>query len=120
MADQEQAEPLGWAIVELMGHRVVAGFVSEVTRFGAALMRVDVPGRETETAISQLYGGAAIYCVTPTTEETVRRKLQQTYELPEMVRLALPAPEASPPEPYPYEVADAPCGDGPGEEELPF
>lgn len=95
MAEQEQIEPIGWAIVELMGHRVIAGFVSEVTRFGAALMRVDVPGREAETAISQLYGGAAIYCVTPTTEETVRRKLQQTYDLPEMVRLALPAPDLS-------------------------
>lgn len=40
MADQE----IGWAILELMGHRRLAGYVSEQEIAGAAFIRVDVPG----------------------------------------------------------------------------
>lgn len=31
----------GWAIVELMGHRRLAGFVREVSMFGASMLRLD-------------------------------------------------------------------------------
>lgn len=34
----------GWAILELMGHRRLAGFISQVEMFGAAMLRIDVPG----------------------------------------------------------------------------
>jgi hypothetical protein len=94
MADQ--IEPIGWAVVELMGHRQVAGHVSEVTRFGITMLRIDVPGLGAETAISQMYGPAAIYCVTPVSEEAVRRHLLSVYSLPDLVRAALPAPEKDP------------------------
>lgn len=33
----------GWAIVELMGHRRLGAFVSEVEIAGAAMLRLDVP-----------------------------------------------------------------------------
>lgn len=39
----------GWAIVELFGHNMIAGLLSE-----------------------QSIGGAAVYAITPTTEEVVR------------------------------------------------
>lgn len=32
-----------WAVLELMGHRRLAGFVREVTIAGAGLLRIDVP-----------------------------------------------------------------------------
>jgi hypothetical protein len=68
---------LGWAIVELMGHRRLVGRCSEVQVAGATLLRVDVPANETlgdpEVSATQLYGGGAIYCITPTTEEAARK-----------------------------------------------
>lgn len=62
----------GWAIVELMGHRRLAGFVSEATMAGAAMLRIDVPGEDGATVATQFYGGSALYCVTPTTEAIAR------------------------------------------------
>lgn len=56
----------GWAIVELMGHRRLAGKVSEATIAGAAMLRLDIP---CEPPVTQYYGGSSIYCLTPTTEE---------------------------------------------------
>lgn len=63
----------GWAILELMGHRRLAGMVREVELFGAKMCRIDVPAAGNSSLATQFYGGAAIYCVTPTSEETARR-----------------------------------------------
>ena len=64
-----------YAIVELMGHRRLAGRISEVERFGAKLLRIDVPqdGSFAEGWITQYYGGGSIYAITPTDEATVLR-----------------------------------------------
>jgi hypothetical protein len=66
----EQAVPAEWAIVELLGHRRLAGRISEETRFGAVLLRLDVPiGEAWQT---QYYSGAALYALTPCDEATAR------------------------------------------------
>jgi len=59
-----------WCIVELMGHRRLAGFVREVSLFGGAMMRLDI--HTGDDIATQYYGAAAVYCVTPTNEETAR------------------------------------------------
>ena len=94
MAEPSVAEETyeGWAIVELMGRRQVAGRIQAVELAGARLLRIDVPGEGDETAVTQLYGGAAIYCVTPCDEATARTALRNRYSLPPAARLALPAP----------------------------
>jgi len=56
-------------IVEIMGHQVIAGKVSEETHFGSPLMRVDVPKTSKRDSFTVYYGGGAIYKITPTTEE---------------------------------------------------
>ena len=66
-----------WAIVELMGHRRRAGRVDEVDRFGAKLLRVDIPCRNAgpdacETFVSEYYGGSAIYAFRPCAEDVAR------------------------------------------------
>lgn len=38
----------GWAILELMGHRRLAGFVKEEEHFGVGLIRIDVLHGESE------------------------------------------------------------------------
>jgi hypothetical protein len=60
-----------WAILELMGHRRLGGYVQEVNLFGVPLLRIDIPGENDKWA-TQLYGAQAIYCLTPATEEAAR------------------------------------------------
>jgi hypothetical protein len=66
----------GWVILELMGHRRLAGYIQEATIAGGSFVRIDVPGEPGPTGqeyiASQFYAPGAIYCITPTTEETAR------------------------------------------------
>lgn len=73
----------GWAILELMGHRKLAGYLSEHEIAGKGFIRIDVP---TEPPATQLYSPAAVYAITPTTEEVARR-----WELPADTRGAVNA-----------------------------
>lgn len=61
----------GWAILELMGHRRLAGLVREQEIAGKGFLRIDVPEGESWAA-SQFYSPDAVYCLTPTTEEIAR------------------------------------------------
>lgn len=66
----------GWAILELMGHRRLGGYVTEVTLAGAGMLRIDIPelvlGETTHAAATQFYPPASLYALTPTTEEIAR------------------------------------------------
>ena len=82
-----------WAILELMGHRRLAGRVSEETIGGAAFIRIDVPDGAT-----QFYAPGAVYCITPTTEALARQFAKgnrpqpvSRYELLAPVRAGHPA-----------------------------
>lgn len=69
----EQSSDAGqWAIVELMGHKVVAGRVRQDTALGPALMRVDVPATSAFPAFTQFFSDNAIYCVTVVSEDVAR------------------------------------------------
>ncbi len=73
--NQRMSEPYeGWAIVELMGHRRLAGRISEQQIAGAAFLRVDTP---TEPAATQFYSAQAVYCITPTTENVATAVARQ-------------------------------------------
>jgi len=93
MADEEKFD--AWAIVELMGHRKLAGKVSEKIIAGQPLLRIDVPKSGEQKAFTTFYGPGSIYSLTPTTEEIARRfaaaRIEapvSVYELPQ-----LPAPD---------------------------
>lgn len=74
MKDATQGDSYeGWTILELMGHRRLAGYVREQTVAGAALIRIDVPGDGDEQVATQFYSPAAVYCMTPTTEDLARK-----------------------------------------------
>lgn len=75
-----------WAVVEIMGHRRHAGRIREEERFGAKMIRIDVPtvtvtrpadGGEPTTSvekwITHWYGGPSIFSITPTDEDSVMR-----------------------------------------------
>lgn len=62
-----------WGIVELMGHKVVAGKVSKSEMLGKPMLRVDVPSTTIYPEFTQFYGDSSIYCVTFVSEEVARR-----------------------------------------------
>jgi len=75
MSEQARVGVNGFALLELMGHRRMWGLVTEVEAFGVKMCRIDVPGPAAgEVKLTQWYGGSAIYCITPTTEEIAREK----------------------------------------------
>jgi hypothetical protein len=63
----------GWCVLELMGHRKLGGLVSEATIGGGSFIRIDVPGAPGRPGATQFYAPAAVYGITPTTEEIARR-----------------------------------------------
>lgn len=92
------SEPLqGWFIVELMGHRRLAGWVTEQTIAGAGFLRVDVPGIGTDDGkvATQFFAPSSVYAMTPTTEAMARRVALDCRVEPvkewELRRPALPA-----------------------------
>ena len=62
-----------WCIVEIFGHQVIAGMVSEQQIGGQAFVRVDVPAIEGRDAYTKLFGAGAIYAITPTDEATCKK-----------------------------------------------
>ena len=62
----------GWAIVELMGHAVLAGYVTQESIAGTAMLRIDVPEVEGQPGFTKYQSGGSIYGITPTTEESAR------------------------------------------------
>lgn len=106
MSDSTQTadEPFAsWAIVEIMGHRKLAGFVTEQLVAGVRQLRIDVPAQEERDhpyyaerlpatpAFTQYYGGQSLFSLTPCTEAAARAALaRMTLDPP--AQLALPAP----------------------------
>jgi hypothetical protein len=84
----------GWYLVELMGHRRLAGQLSERQIAGEGFLRLDVPapGR----TVTQYYRPGVVYALTPITEDTARRMAARSF--PEPVQ--------------PWELEPAKSGDG--------
>lgn len=95
MADEQ---PIAmWGVVELMGHRRLAGRISEEEKFGGKLGRIDVP--KGDTFVSVYFGSASVYCLTIVDEATARADFSNRQ--PEPVQpYALPMPERGGSEPF--------------------
>jgi hypothetical protein len=101
----------GWAILELMGHRRMGGYVTEATLAGGSFLRIDVPEDDAGKKFTQFYPPASVYCMTPCSEEAARGVARanrpepvHSYELAK-----LPAARRAPDEP----------DDDPGDEVCP-
>ena len=60
-----------WMFVEMLGHKRLAGFVTEEEKWGQVLMRIDIPTSVKDGKLqftTQFYGTHALYCATPITE----------------------------------------------------
>lgn len=67
----------GWAVLELMGHRRLAGYVEEVEVASSKLLRITVYPKDSKPW-QQFYGAAAIYCLSPVTEEVARTIMERS------------------------------------------
>lgn len=91
---EEESDGWDWAVVEVMGHRRHVGRIREEERFGAKMIRVDVPIDGDPVAKgwrTHFYGGASLFGITPCTREAAL-KANKPYEPP--ARLALRSPDA--------------------------
>lgn len=82
MTEEKQGK---WAIVEMMGHNVIAGYVTEESGFGTALMRVDVPATSIYETYTKLIGTGSIYAVTFVSEEVARTVAESRKQNPVQV-----------------------------------
>lgn len=65
----------GWAVLELMGHRRLAGYVEEVEVASSKLLQITVYPKDAKPW-QQFYGAAAIYCLSPVTEAVARKIME--------------------------------------------
>lgn len=76
MPDQDTQDQFDeWCVLELMGHRRLAGKVTEATVAGGAFLRIDVYGEDKDAPAlaTQFYSPSSVYAMTPTTEAVCRR-----------------------------------------------
>lgn len=75
-AASTDADGWEWAIVEIFGHRKHAGRTREEERFGAKMLRIDIPIKGDPAAngwATSYYGGASIFSFALSDEATVLR-----------------------------------------------
>jgi len=82
-----------WAIVEMLGHKILAGRVTEHVVAGQAFIRVDVPETPQEAAFSKLLGPGSIYAISPCSQELARAAAASLHAepIPVYIPKALPA-----------------------------
>jgi len=91
-------------VLELMEHRRLGGFVSEVEVFGGKLLRIDIPAPD-ETMQTQFYSASSLYCITPTTEDIARAVALRNQPQP-VHFYELPVPADDKPLPFEPEPED--------------
>ena len=91
MREQTKESFNEWAKVELMGHNVIVGRVSEATMAGGAFLRVDVPAIGPNKAYTKFFSPSAIYGITPLAEDVARALVERfrqepvsRYEMPQL------------------------------------
>lgn len=82
-----------YAIVEIMGRKVISGLVTEQVIAGQGFIRVDVPEIPGQDAFTQFYGPGSIYAITPTTKEIATAFAARNVGAPiQPYQLRLPTP----------------------------
>lgn len=71
-----------WAIVEIMGHKQLAGRVSEQVVAGQTFVRIDVPAVGGLSPFTKLVGPASIYAITPVAEDVAKLYADRLRERP--------------------------------------
>jgi hypothetical protein len=105
-----------WVILELLGHRRLAGYLTEVQIAGAGFLRIDIP---CDPPVTQYAAPASVYAITPTTEDIARALAERLARPAPAHRWELPAAKTDqagePLDEYTWNNdTDAAAADGPG------
>jgi hypothetical protein len=84
-----------WAVIELLGHRRVAGRVREVQIAGAGFLRIDIPPTQGHAAQTQYVSPGSVYALHPVTEQVATASAANCRPEP-IARWELPASEPGP------------------------
>lgn len=71
-----------WVILELFGHKVVAGYLTKDESLGAPLIRLEIPETSRSQGFTRHYHPNAIYSCTYVNEQAARLTAEQVHESP--------------------------------------
>lgn len=73
MTETQTAAPFAeWCIVEMLGHRRLAGYLQEVQIAGQGFLRLDIPDADDDPGRTQFIAPGSIYALHPVSEATAR------------------------------------------------
>lgn len=93
-----------WVVLELMGHRRLAGYLTEQELAGHGFLRLEIPGevlydakgeRHEKGRATQFYSPASVYAIHPVSEEAARLVAVRTRPEP-LTSWELPLPRLEP------------------------
>lgn len=93
MADDDAQTFAEWVILEQLGHRRLAGHLTEQQIAGHGFLRLDIPGDADTVHATQLLSPASVYAIHPTTE-AIARHFAATHRPAPVQRWELPAAAA--------------------------
>ncbi len=99
------------AIVEMLGHRRVAGRIREVQLAGAGFLRLDIPATEGHAAQTQYISPGSVYALHPVDEATATAVAAHCRPAP-VHRWELPAAPAKPADDADVNVSRCTCEPG--------
>lgn len=79
-----------WVVLEVLGHRRLAGHLTEHTIAGHGFLRLDIPADDSAPEVTQLFNPTSIYAIHPTTEAIARHVAKSCRPEP-VARWELPA-----------------------------
>ncbi len=79
---EQQQQSSFWAIVEVMGHKTLAGEVHSIELAGHGYLRVEIPATKSISAWSKILSPGSIYGITPVDEQVARSVAEQLQERP--------------------------------------
>lgn len=71
----------GWAIVELLGHRVLSGYARTVPLLGTEALRLDVALPDDEPLYTEFFFAHSIYGIVPVAQEDAQAARQAAQNL---------------------------------------
>jgi hypothetical protein len=108
MANRAEVDPprpaIGWAILELLGHRREVGYLDEWNVAGVRFLRLETPvfneeGLEHKPGRVVLFSTAAIYAITPSTERAVHDEIAPWVDCGEPVAVQVEGSDEPQPQP---------------------
>lgn len=80
--ETEMVERGTWVVIELFGHKVIAGYMSKDESLGAPLVRVDVPATKDFPSFTRHYNPGAIYSISYVSEGAAKIAAESLSENP--------------------------------------